>query len=124
PSMDVKLGSMGKPLPGVEASIIDDQGNELPANRMGNLAIKKGWPSMMISIWNNPEKYDSYFIGDWYVSGDSAYKDEDGYYWFQERVDAVIMTAGERVATFDDEAKSVAHAAVAAAGVIGNADPV
>src|SRR5699024_8983522 len=124
PSMDVKLGSMGKPLPGVEASIIDDQGNELPANRMGNLAIKKGWPSMMISIWNNPEKYDSYFIGDWYVSGDSAYKDEDGYYWFQGRVDDVIMTAGERVGPFEVESKLVEHDAVAEAGVIGKPDPV
>ncbi|SCS31767.1 acetate--CoA ligase [Staphylococcus caeli] len=124
PSMDVKLGSMGKPLPGVEAAIIDDQGNELPSNRMGNLAIKKGWPSMMVSIWKNPEKYESYFIGDWYVSGDSAYKDEDGYYWFQGRVDDVIMTAGERVGPFEVESKLVEHEAVAEAGVIGKPDPV
>ncbi|WP_436854129.1 acetate--CoA ligase [Staphylococcus caeli] len=124
PSMDVKLGSMGKPLPGVEAAIIDDQGNELPPNRMGNLAIKKGWPSMMVSIWKNPEKYESYFIGDWYVSGDSAYKDEDGYYWFQGRVDDVIMTAGERVGPFEVESKLVEHEAVAEAGVIGKPDPV
>lgn len=124
PSMDVKLGSMGKPLPGVEATIIDDQGNELPPNRMGNLAIKKGWPSMMVSIWKNPEKYDSYFIGDWYVSGDSAYKDEDGYFWFQGRVDDVIMTAGERVGPFEVESKLVEHESVAEAGVIGKPDPV
>ncbi|MGM0793912.1 MAG: acetate--CoA ligase [Bacillota bacterium] len=124
PSMDVKLGSMGKPLPGIEASIVDDQGNELPPNRMGNLAIKKGWPSMMISIWNNPEKYESYFIGDWYVSGDSAYKDEEGYFWFQGRVDDVIMTAGERVGPFEVESKLVEHEAVAEAGVIGKPDPV
>lgn len=124
PSMDVKLGSMGKPLPGIEASIVDDQGNELPPNRMGNLAIKKGWPSMMMSIWNNPEKYESYFIGDWYVSGDSAYKDEDGYFWFQGRVDDVIMTAGERVGPFEVESKLVEHEAVAEAGVIGKPDPV
>ncbi|GAA6823723.1 acetate--CoA ligase [Helicobacter pylori] len=124
PSMDVKLGSMGKPLPGVEASIVDDQGNELPPNRMGNLALKKGWPSMMHSIWKNPEKYDSYFIGDWYVSGDSAYKDEEGYFWFQGRVDDVIMTAGERVGPFEVESKLVEHEAVAEAGVIGKPDSV
>lgn len=124
PTMDVKLGSMGKPLPGVEASIVDDQGNELPPNRMGNLALKKGWPSMMHSIWKNPEKYDSYFIGDWYVSGDSAYKDEDGYFWFQGRVDDVIMTAGERVGPFEVESKLVEHEAVAEAGVIGKPDSV
>lgn len=124
PSMDVKLGSMGKPLPGIEAAIIDDSGKELPPNRMGNLAIKKGWPSMMYAIWKNPEKNESYFIGDWYVSGDSAYKDEDGYYWFQGRVDDVIMTAGERVGPFEVESKLVEHEAVAEAGVIGKPDPV
>lgn len=124
PTMDIKLGSMGKPLPGIEAAIVDDQGNELPANRMGNLAIKKGWTSMMVSIWKNPEKYDSYFIGDWYVSGDSAYKDEDGYFWFQGRVDDVIMTAGERVGPFEVESKLVEHEAVAEAGVIGKPDRV
>lgn len=124
PAMDIKLGSMGKPLPGIEAAIVDDEGNELPPNRMGNLAIKKGWPSMMHAIWKNPEKYDSYFIGDWYVSVDSAYKDEDGYYWFQGRVDDVIMTAGERVGPFEVESKLVEHEAVAEAGVIGKPDPV
>ncbi|QRF17553.1 acetate--CoA ligase [Staphylococcus lugdunensis] len=124
PAMDVKLGSMGKPIPGVEAAIIDDEGNELPANRMGNLAIKKGWPSMMYEIWDNPEKYRSYFIGDWYISGNSAYKDEDGYFWFQGRVDDVIMTAGERVGPFEVESKLVEHEAVAEAGVIGKPDPV
>lgn len=124
PAMDMKLGSMGKPLPGIEAAIVDDEGNELPANRMGNLAIKKGWPSMMYSIWKNPDKYESYFIGDWYVSGDSAYKDEDGYFWFQGRVDDVIMTAGERVGPFEVESKLVEHPAVAEAGIIGKPDPV
>lgn len=74
---------------------------------------------MMYSIWKNPEKYNSYFIGDWYVSGDSAYQDEDGYFWFQGRVDDVIMTAGERVGPFEVESKLVEHEAVAEAGVIG-----
>ncbi|MCA0986380.1 acetate--CoA ligase [Alkalihalobacillus algicola] len=125
PSMKIKPGSMGKPIPGVHAAIVDDQGNELPPNRMGNLAIKKGWPSMMRAIWNRQEKYESYFMkGDWYVSGDSAYKDEDGYYWFQGRVDDVIMTSGERVGPFEVESKLVEHSAVAEAGVIGKPDPV
>lgn len=124
PAMDIKGGSMGKPLPGIEAAIIDDEGNELPANRMGNLAMKRGWPAMMRKIWKNDAKYDSYFIGDWYVSGDSAYKDEDGYYWFQGRVDDVIMTAGERVGPFEIESKLVEHPAVQEAGVIGKPDPV
>jgi acetyl-CoA synthetase len=125
PSMEIKPGSMGKPIPGVKAAIVDDQGNELPPYRMGNLAIKKGWPSMMHTIWNNPQKYESYFMpGDWYVSGDSAYMDEDGYFWFQGRIDDVIMTSGERVGPFEVESKLVEHPAVAEAGVIGKPDPV
>ncbi|KAA0549074.1 acetate--CoA ligase [Bacillus sp. BGMRC 2118] len=125
PSMEIKPGSMGKPIPGVKAAIVDDQGNELPPNRMGNLAIKKGWPSMMHTIWNNKEKYESYFMpGEWYVSGDSAYMDEDGYFWFQGRVDDVIMTSGERVGPFEVESKLVEHPAIAEAGVIGKPDPV
>jgi acetyl-CoA synthetase len=125
PCLEIKPGSMGKPFPGVKAAIVDDQGNELPPNRMGNLAIRKGWPSMMNQIWNNPQKYESYFMpGDWYVSGDSAYMDEEGYFWFQGRVDDVIMTSGERVGPFEVESKLVEHPAVAEAGVIGKPDPV
>ena len=125
PCMEMKPGSMGKPIPGVVAAIVDDQGNELPPNRMGNLAIKKGWPSMMYQIWNNPQKYESYFLpNDWYVSGDSAYMDEEGYFWFQGRIDDVIMTSGERVGPFEVESKLLEHPAVAEAGVIGKPDPV
>ncbi|MFZ0445139.1 MAG: acetate--CoA ligase [Bacillus sp. (in: firmicutes)] len=125
PCMEMKPGSMGKPIPGVVAAIVDDQGNELPPNRMGNLAIKKGWPAMMHRIWNNPQKYESYFLpNDWYVSGDSAYMDEYGYFWFQGRIDDVIMTSGERVGPFEVESKLLEHPAVAEAGVIGKPDPV
>ncbi|WP_175615104.1 acetate--CoA ligase [Piscibacillus halophilus] len=123
PSMDIRPGSMGKPIPGVVASIVDDQGNELPPNRMGNLAIKKGWPSMMRAIWKRPEKYESYFLNGWYVSGDSAYRDEDGYFWFQGRLDDVINTSGERVGPFEVESKLIEHEAVSEAGVIGKPDP-
>lgn len=125
PAMEIKPGSMGKPFPGIEAAIVDDEGNVLPPNRMGNLAIKAGWPSMMRKIWNNPLKYEEYFrLEGWYVSGDSAYMDEDGYFWFQGRVDDVIMTAGERVGPFEVESKLVEHPAVAEAGVIGKPDAI
>lgn len=123
-SMDIKPGSMGKPIPGTQAAIVDDQGNELPPFRMGNLALKTPWPSMMRQIWNNPQKYESYFFKGWYVSGDSAYMDDEGYFWFQGRVDDVIMTAGERVGPFEVESRLVEHPAVAEAGVIGKPDPV
>ncbi|TVP87151.1 MAG: acetate--CoA ligase [Alkalicoccus sp.] len=125
PSEPIKPGSMGKPIPGVEASIIDDDGNELGPNEMGNLAIRAGWPSQMRKIWNNEPKFNEYFaIKGWYVSGDTAYKDEDGYFWFQGRNDDVIMTAGERVGPFEIESKLVEHEAIAEAGVIGKPDEI
>ncbi|WP_230876207.1 acetate--CoA ligase [Paenibacillus validus] len=125
PCMDIRPGSMGKPFPGIEAAIVDNQGNVLPPNSLGNLAVKTGWPSMMRQIWNNPAKYDEYFsVPGWYISGDSAYMDEDGYFWFQGRVDDVINTSGERVGPFEVESKLVEHPAVAEAGVIGKPDPL
>jgi acetyl-CoA synthetase len=83
PQMEIRPGSMGKPFPGIQAAIIDDEGKELGANQMGNLAIRTPWPSLMRMIWKNEVKYNEYFrIPGWYISGDSAYKDEDGYFWF------------------------------------------
>ncbi|MEC0371855.1 acetate--CoA ligase [Paenibacillus chibensis] len=123
PSMDIKPGSMGRPIPGVQAAILDDNGNEVPPYTMGNLAIKTPWPSMMNQIWKNPAKYQEYFrIPGWYVSGDSAYMDEEGYFWFQGRVDDVINSSGERIGPFEVESKLVEHPAVAEAGVIGKPD--
>ncbi|BCU82676.1 acetyl-coenzyme A synthetase [Polycladomyces abyssicola] len=125
PSMEIKPGSMGRPIPGVKAAIIDDEGNELPPYQMGNLAIRTPWPSMMRAIWKNPEKYQEYFrIPGWYISGDSAYMDEEGYFWFQGRLDDVIVTGGKNVGPFEVESKLVEHPAVAEAGVIGKPDPV
>src|SRR5699024_9439563 len=124
PCMEIRPGSMGKPIRGVKAAIVDNEGNEVPPYTMGNLAIGKGWTAMMRGILNNKQEYESYFMpGDWYVSGDSAYVDEDGYFWFQGRIDDVIMTSGERVGPFEVESKLIEHAAVAEAGVIGKPDP-
>ncbi len=123
PCLEIRPGSMGKPFPGTEAAIVDDNGNILPPLQMGNLAIKAGWPSMMRRIWKNEPKYNEYFrLQPWYISGDSAYMDEDGYFWFQGRVDDVINTSGERVGPFEVESKLVEHPAVAEAGVIGKPD--
>ncbi|MCE5167903.1 acetate--CoA ligase [Paenibacillus profundus] len=125
PAMPIKPGSMGRPVPGIEAAILDDRGNVLPPYRMGNLAIRTPWPAMMRKVWNNPAKYEEYFrFSGWYISGDSAYMDEEGYFWFQGRVDDVINTSGERVGPFDVESKLVEHPAVAEAGVIGKPDPI
>ncbi len=123
PSMDVRPGSMGKPFPGVEAAILDEKGNPLPPNTLGLLCIKAGWPAMMRQIWNNPARYQEYFrFPGYYFTGDTAYQDEDGYFWFQGRADDVINTAGERVGPFEVESALVSHPAVAEAGVIGKPD--
>lgn len=124
PDFPLRSGSMGKPLPGIHLAIVDSKGNELPPNTMGDLAILPPWPAMMRAIWGNEEKYQSYFRNGWYISGDSAYRDEDGYFWFQGRIDDVINTAGERVGPFEVESKLVEHPAVAEAGVIGIPDPL
>lgn len=123
PIMDIKPGSMGKPLPGIKAAIIDDTGKELEDEQEGNLALdKKTVQSLMKQIWGNDEKFKSYFIGDWYLSGDRAKRDSDGYYWFIGRADDVIKTMGERVGPFEVESSLVECEEVVEAGVIGKPD--
>ena len=124
PTMDIKIGSMGKPVPGIQAAIVDDQGQILPPEREGNIALKPGWPSMMKTIWQNEEKYQSYFVNDWYLTGDHGLIDNQGYFWFIGRADDVIKTSGERVGPFEVESALVEHPAVIEAGVIGKPDPV
>ncbi|MEK7166711.1 MAG: AMP-binding protein, partial [Patescibacteria group bacterium] len=122
PCNDIKIGSMGKPFPGVTAAIVDDNGHELGPLQEGNIALKPGWPSMMKTIWKRHHKYESYFVNNWYISGDRGLIDKDGYFWFIGRADDVIKTAGERVGPFEVESALVAHPAVVEAGVIGKPD--
>jgi acetyl-CoA synthetase len=123
PIMDVRPGSMGKPLPGVIAAIIDDSGEELGDELEGNLALDpKTISSLMKEIWGNEEKFKSYFLNGWYVSGDRAKRDKDGYYWFVGRADDVIKTMGERVGPFEVESSLVECEEVVEAGVIGKPD--
>lgn len=122
PCMDIKIGSMGKPFPGITAAIVDDNGKELGINKEGNIAIKPKWPAMMQTIWRRQHKYDSYFVGGWYISGDRGWRDKDGYFWFIGRADDVIKTSGERVGPFEVESALVEHPAVVEAGVIGKPD--
>ncbi len=124
PDLEIKPGSMGKPLPWMQAAILDDDGNPLPANTEGNLCLKPKWPSIMRTVWNNQEKYDSYFKNGWYFSGDHAKIDDTGYFWFIGRADDVIKTSGERVGPFEVESALVEHPAVVEAGVIGKPDEV
>jgi acetyl-CoA synthetase len=125
PVMDIKPGSMGKPFPGVVAAVVNDRGKELSAGKEGSLAIKPNTVvSLMKKIWKNPEKFNSYFANGWYLSGDKAYKDKDGYFWFIGRSDDVIKTMGERVGPFEVESAIVEYPDVVEAGVIGKPDKV
>lgn len=122
-AIDIKPGSMGKPFLGVKASIIDEQGKELGVNKEGNLALKTdSLISLMVGVWNNQEKFNSYFKNDWYISGDRAYKDENGYFWFVGRADDVIKTSGERIGPFEVESALIENLNVIEAGVIGVPD--
>ena len=127
-SMDVKPGSMGRPLPGIEAAIVKrtDTGVEVMEKPkvQGELALRPGWPSMFRGYWNEPERYKKCFAGGWYLTGDLAKRDEDGYYWFVGRADDVIKTSGHLIGPFEVESILLEHKAVAEAGVIGKPDPV
>jgi acetyl-CoA synthetase len=123
PCMPIKPGSMGRPIPGVVAAVVDENGNEVPPKTEGFLALRPGWPSMMIGIWRNTPKFKEYFrIPGWYIAGDQAYMDEEGYFWFLGRADDVIKTSGERLGPFEVESALIEHPAVAEAGVIGKPD--
>ncbi len=125
PVQDIKPGSMGRPFPGVTAAILDDNcENEMPPGQEGNLVLKQYWPSMFRTYWNKKELYDSRFKNGWYITGDRAKKDEDGYFWFVGRADDVINTAGHLVGPFEVESALIEHPAVAEAGVIGIPDKI
>ncbi|MCJ7686628.1 MAG: acetate--CoA ligase [Desulfobacteraceae bacterium] len=125
PVQDIRPGSMGRPFPGVTATILDDNcEKELPPGKEGHLALKAGWPSMFRTFWNRQELYDSKFRNGWYITGDRATMDADGYFWFVGRADDVINTAGHLVGPFEVESALVEHPAVAEAGVIGVPDPL
>lgn len=121
---DIKPGSMGRPFPGINAGIVDDHFVELPAGREGNLALRPGWPSMFRTYWEKENLYQKCFKNGWYITGDRASKDNDGYFHFVSRADDVINTAGHLVGPFEVESVLLEHPAVAEAGVIGKPDPI
>ncbi|HKY33214.1 MAG TPA: acetate--CoA ligase [Candidatus Polarisedimenticolia bacterium] len=121
-AMDVKPGSMGRPIPGTDAAVVGPGGRPLSPGEEGDLVLKPGWPSMFRTYWNKKDMYDSRFRNGWYYSGDRARTDEDGYFWFVGRADDVINTAGHLVGPFEVESALVEHPAVAEAGVIGKPD--
>ncbi|MGZ5918009.1 MAG: acetate--CoA ligase, partial [Methyloceanibacter sp.] len=127
-SMDVKPGSMGRPLPGISAGIVERAADgalreiTVPMHS-GELALRPGWPSMMRTYLNEEERYRKCFAGGWYLTGDLAMKDAEGYYWFVGRADDVIKSAGHLIGPFEVESALMEHPAVAEVGVIGLPDP-
>ena len=128
-AMDIKPGSMGKPLPGIEAAIA----RQLPDGSLqfveqpeveGELVLRAGWPSMFRGYLHEEARYRKCFVGDWYLTGDLAKRDAEGYFWFVGRADDVIKSAGHLIGPFEVESVMLEHPAVAEAGVIGKPDPV
>jgi acetyl-CoA synthetase len=128
-SMAIRPGSMGKPLPGIDVALIrrrDDGGLDFvdKPDTEGELAIRRGWPSMFRAYLGAPERYAKCFLDDYYLSGDLMTRDADGYYWFVGRADDVIKSAGHLVGPFEVENALMEHPAVAEVGVVGMPDPI
>jgi acetyl-CoA synthetase len=127
-AMPIKPGSMGQPLPGIEAAIVhqrdDGSLDMLGTDAIGELALKQPWPGMFRAYLGQEERYRRCFVGDWYLSGDLARRDADGYYWFVGRSDDVIKSAGHLIGPFEVESALLEHPAVAEAAVIGKPDPI
>jgi acetyl-CoA synthetase len=126
PCLPLKAGSATKPFPGIVADVVDNSGKSLPPFTGGNLVIKTPWPAMMKTIHKDPTRYENYWktIPGWYMAGDIASKDDDGYFWIKGRSDDVIKTSGYRIGTAEVESAIVSHPAVAEAAVIGKPDPL
>jgi acetyl-CoA synthetase len=128
-TMDIRPGSMGRPLPGIEAAIVrrhEDGTVEVieKPGMDGDLALKPGFPSLFRGYLHDEERYRKCFVGDWYITGDLATRDQDGYFWFVGREDDIIKTSGHMVGPFEVESALMEHPAVAEAGVIGKPNPM
>ncbi|MDQ0190004.1 AMP-binding protein [Alicyclobacillus cycloheptanicus] len=120
--MEVRPGSMGKPFPGMRVSIVDDDGNELPAGEIGHIAVHKSFPALFKGYLNDEERTKRAFRGDWYITGDQGRMDEDGYFWFEGRADDIIISAGYTIGPFEVEDALVKHPKVAECAVVASPD--
>jgi acetyl-CoA synthetase len=126
PGMKVKPGSMGKPFPGIKATVLDPDSYE-PINEPGKpglIAFRPDWPALMRAYWNNPEVYIKKFVNGWYLTGDKASIDNEGYFWFIGRDDDVINTGGHLVSPFEVESALLEHPAVAESAVVSTPDDI
>jgi acetyl-CoA synthetase len=122
--MEIRPGSMGKAIPGHEVAVVDDSGNRVPAGTVGEVAIKRPDPVMCLEYWKNPEATREKYVGDWWVTGDLARQDEDGYFWFVGRKDDLITSAGYRIGPAEIEDCIIKHPAVSMVAVVGSPDEV
>lgn len=122
PGLDLKPGSMGRTLDGIEAAILADDGSQVPDGEQGHLCLKPGWPSMFVTYLNNDELYRQKFKNGYYYSGDTAYRDADGYFFFLGRSDDIINTAGHLVSPFEVESALLELEEVAESGAVGVPD--
>ena len=122
--MEIRPGSMGKAIPGHVVEIVDDNGNVLPPGTTGNVGLRHPDPVMFLEYWKNPEATRDACAGDWYLTGDMAQKDEDGYFWFVGREDDLITSSGYRIGPGEIEDCLIKHAAVAMVAVVGSPDEV
>ncbi|HXQ23786.1 MAG TPA: acyl--CoA ligase [Candidatus Acidoferrales bacterium] len=120
PGMPIKPGSMGKPFPGHDIRVIDEHGTELPAGEVGDLALRCRVPSLFREYWKNPAETAACWRGEWYVTGDRASRDDDGYLWFVGRADDVIISAGYRIGPFEVESALLEHPAVVESAVVAS----
>jgi acetyl-CoA synthetase len=124
PGLPIRPGSMGKPVSTITASILDDQGKVCPPRQVGRLSLRYPWPSMFRTYLNRDEVYRARFSNTDYDSGDLAYQDEDGYFWFAARNDDVINTSGHLVSPFEIESALLEMPEIAESATIGVPDPI
>jgi acetyl-CoA synthetase len=126
PGMKVKPGSMGKPFPGITGAVLDQKTFEPidEPGKIGLIAFRPGWPAMMRTYWNNQEKYNEKFVNGWYLTGDKATIDNEGYFWFIGRDDDVINTGGHLISPFEVESALLEHAAVGESAVVSKPDEI
>jgi acetyl-CoA synthetase len=125
PGMAIKPGSIGKPFPGTKVTVLGVEGEEVPPLTLGELAIQKGWPTMMTQVWQDEARFREYFRDDsWFITGDMVYVDDDGYFYYQGRSDDLIKVAGVVIGPSELEDLLRKHPSVADAGILGKSDPL
>ncbi len=122
--MEIKPGSMGRPTPGNEVNIINEEGNPVKPGEVGDIAVHRSTPALFVEYYKDPERTAKAFRGDWYITGDQATKDQDGYFWFEGRSDDIIISSGYTIGPFEVEDALTKHSAVQECAVVASRDEI